>query len=86
MVNTAQREARQIYWRNRYESLKARGRCVVCGVERAAGGVRCEDCRIKQTVHSKRWQQKRRDELLAELERLRLENAELRTRLGMEGA
>jgi hypothetical protein len=75
------REARQIYWRNRYESLKARGRCIACGRAFKDTGVRCEDCRIKASGANARWRKKRKSELLAEIERLRAEVAELKRRL-----
>jgi hypothetical protein len=78
------REARQIYWKNRYAKLKARGRCVVCGIAFKATGVRCEDCKIKATAHTSRWQKKRRGELLRELVRLRNEVAELRRLLRLQ--
>jgi hypothetical protein len=66
-------EARRIYWKNRYESLKARGRCVACGKAAKERGLRCEDCKIKATGASKKWQRKRRDGARSELERLRAE-------------
>lgn len=84
-MTAAQREARQIYWKNRYASLKARGRCVVCGKAFKERGVKCEDCKIKAIGHSKRWQQKRRGELLAELARLRDKVAELTALLEARG-
>jgi hypothetical protein len=73
--------AGQAYWKIRYERLKDRGRCVVCGQVWRGRGVRCEDCKIKATGATKRWQKKSRRALLDMLAQLQAEVAELTARL-----
>jgi hypothetical protein len=74
------------YWKIRYESLKARGRCVVCGKAFKERGLKCEDCKIKASAASHRWQKKRMGELRAEVIRLRAEVARLMALVNEGGA
>lgn len=69
------------YWKHRYDALKDRGRCVVCGKAFRERGVRCEDCKIKSSGSTGRWQKKRRAAQQAEIARLRARVAELELEL-----